>query len=598
MNNSNFSVATNYEFTDVYMFSDEEGGAPFIFRDDPKKVLRGDKGIPDELQAKFSFTQPQGVNGGLLTGIQNETTGLVFLGDLIDNQDCSIRALLAMCKLKDTYGQRVLLIGGNRDYNKIRLGFELYITCNGNLPWQGAGSFAEMVQNIKDAPCEFRKKDMPSYIESAKLKPWTNVLGAIQTNFTSGKITDRVKRIYAATLGAGAGLTLFKKELGDMFPSANMSSLNEDQMAKVLCAVQMMMSFRWEGLPADCADLNGLYLNFLEKSHALALFKIDGKYGVVSHGGFPVTYNIGQGNVVKTLTSPFGYIPEKAGFPTAAPLVTLINGLEKEKNNLIQKVQSLRDTGFSNEATDEAHNIINKFVHLTALSVLSEGANAFSSPIVGMQQIPIEARKGDLKVTLKGGSTKWINANKAKANANKKYLNTSGETIIAYDIFGHMPQGFVPTAYRAEGTSTLHVNLDISKVEGATNTYSFAMLHLEKGKIPEFIGRFKMPSIGNYKNLVKEFIGTIIYYRTPINDGPVKLLKNTQNTTRFANEKNLPIKVIANTKPPFTRRYYPLKSSNVETNLNLGVNSHLLFKGGRKHTRKAKHHKKRGTRKH
>lgn len=588
------------------MFSDEEGGAPFIFGKDTGVNVLGtnagkiaDEGIPEELQAKFTFTQPQGVNGGLLTGIRNETTGLVFLGDLIDNQDCSIRALQAMCKLKDTYGQRVLLIGGNRDYNKIRLGFELYITCGGKLPWEGAGTFAEMVQAIKDAPCEFRKKDLPSYIKSARLGPWNKNMTIIEQNFTSGKITDRVKRVYGATLGAGAGPALFKKELNDMYSTAGVKELSEDQMAKVLCALQMMMSFRWESLPADCADLNGLYLNFLEKSHALALFEIDGKYGVVSHGGFPVNYNIGKGNVAKTLTSPFGYIPNKAGFPTAAPLVTLINGLEQEKNNLIQKVQSLRDTGFSNEATDEAHNIISKFVHLTALSSLNngaDGANAFSSPIVGMQQIPIEARKGDLKVTLKGGSTKWINANKAKANENKKYLNTSGETIIAYDIFGHMPQGFVPTAYRAEGTSTLHVNLDVSKIEGATNSYSFAMLHLESGKTPEFLGRFKMPKYDgeSYTLNTKQYAGKIVYYRTDIPDGPVKLLKNSQNGSRFTSK--MPIDVVVE---GFARTY--MKGTNANKKLAIPLAATTLFEGGRrgkKHTRKAKKSHKKGTRKH
>lgn len=555
---------TKYTFSDVYMFSDEEGGAPFSFGSED------DEGIPTELKSKFDFLKPKNVDGGLLMGLKGDV-GLVFLGDLVDNEKCSIRALRSMCVLKEKYGDKVLLIGGNRDFNKIRMGLELYITSNGIKPWDGTTTFKDMVENLKQGTWTFRKEEPPSYLYDV-LDGWTRAfknttttkndvtttVPGIETVYASGGIAARLDKTFGPTMGVSKGQDNYMIELDAIYPGCGLIDFNttgqEEIRAKVICAVQMLMSFMWEGLPDELQILNGLYLHYLRRCHALAYFTIGDKKGLVSHGGFPTGFMDKGTPASRTLTSPFGFNPEQAKFTTPASLFTLINDLERDKNSLVDAVQSLRDIGYPKEATESAHLLISKFVHLTAPTVLPHGANAKASPIVGFQGVPIESRVGDITAKLEGGSLKWIEANLAKNEKNKKFLNTTGD-IIDYDIFGHAPQGFVPTAYRQQGTKTLHVNLDISKTDGQANNYSFTFLHLKDGESPEFIGRFRMPEHDIkkqiYKNTVKEHVGKVVYYRTAISDGAVSLLKNTQNASRFTDK--MPISVTANAS--FIRHY-------------------------------------------
>ena len=96
-----------------------------------------------------------------------------------------------------------------------------------------------------------------------------------------------------------------------------------------------------------------------------------------------------------------------------------------------------------------------------------------------------------------GHYTSWILNDKTKE---PKLFAESGDNLLSFNIFGHAPQYFNPTFYRNE--NTLHVNLDISKIEANTGNYnssnntSFAFLVIdgreEKLKI-SLIGRIKFP---------------------------------------------------------------------------------------------------------
>jgi hypothetical protein len=124
----------SYTFSDVWFFSDEEGGNPFRFNEDEGRLVDDNKGIPELMNSAFEMAEP-----GFITGLKGET-GLAFLGDLVDNERYSLRLLQTMITLKANHGNRVLLIGGNRDFNKIRIGFELFLqhSVTREVPWKNS----------------------------------------------------------------------------------------------------------------------------------------------------------------------------------------------------------------------------------------------------------------------------------------------------------------------------------------------------------------------------------------------------------------------------------------------------------------------------
>jgi hypothetical protein len=107
-------VESYYDLTGkkLYCFSDEEGGNPFKL---DGSFDTDEKGIFAELNADFSF------NNGLITEFKKDNVSFAFLGDLLDNSKFSIRILEKYITLKNIIPNRVILIGGNRDFNKIRM---------------------------------------------------------------------------------------------------------------------------------------------------------------------------------------------------------------------------------------------------------------------------------------------------------------------------------------------------------------------------------------------------------------------------------------------------------------------------------------------
>ena len=118
------SITPIYNLTGkkFFSFSDEEGGAPFKFSDAEEVYGNaGSKGQVLEHLKGFTFD-----TNGLLVDINDPSYALGFLGDLIDNREFSIRAMKTMIQIKEKYSDRVILIAGNRDFNKIRYGVELF----------------------------------------------------------------------------------------------------------------------------------------------------------------------------------------------------------------------------------------------------------------------------------------------------------------------------------------------------------------------------------------------------------------------------------------------------------------------------------------
>ena len=486
----------DYNFTELFCWSDEEGGNPF--RNWDKNA------ISDLLDSKFEFSAD-----GLLIGLK-EDVAIGFLGDLLDNEAYSIRVLQAMIRLKDTYPDRVLLIGGNRDFNKIRMGIELFLQAeDGTLPWTGIADKDGLLARLAK-PFGFRKTHPPEYLLDV-LPAWDSSMKEITTGYST-TIEARVNIMYGKTLGAP--LDMMKRELSDLFGFGG--GLASDIYAKLICTMQMVMSFHWDDLPEFLEPFNGLYLTYLRQCHVIASFRINGQTGIMSHAGMP------DGTIKgNRLTSPFGFQVTE-DMPDAM-LSIVLNEIEEEKNRLIEVVQGLRDRNYDTEtADDETNDLINKYVHMTAGAdakfPAESGVIAEASPIVGLQKVATSDRR-DIEVQLGGGTFGWIGRQKGQ----KIKKVSSGPTTIAYNIYGHAPQGFLPTAYRHTSEGTLHVNLDVSKLEEKANALSFVFLHID-GATTEFIGRIKFPkadkntagSITTYTGGATELPNTVHYYIEPI----------------------------------------------------------------------------------
>jgi len=487
----------------LYGYSDEEGGYPFRSDEDKAKgVIGGDPGVLKKLYENFEVGDASNImTYGLITGIKTNAS-LAFLGDLVDNEDRSIRCLLALIKLKEKYKERVILIGGNRDFNTIRMGIECYLTKkDGTLPWvDNDGEFFtidKFFQSLKTYSYKFRHTSTPTYLEN--VGAW-NEMGpdpanskrkisvrpinpAITTAFIQEENYSRIKDILSITMGAGNGKYLVT-ELDALFPGFNILSLTEGVKYKLICVMQMVMGFKWDSLPDFLSEYNGLYIRYLELSHVAAKFTIGAdKTGLLSHSGFP--FMKAPNGSEYTVTAPLGY---KSGTP--AGLDNILARIEAEKDELLLMVADARENGLTETNSD----LISKFVHLTATTTLPESPElpvyptaALGVPIVqGTSKKPRDRKQGFLRYQTGGA---WYETAPGEVHQLKR-VEEDG-TLINFDIFGHAPQGFLPTAFRNVKGGTLYVCLDVSKIEDVANKYSFAFIHLTETSC-EFFGRIVM----------------------------------------------------------------------------------------------------------
>jgi len=505
-------VESFYDLTGkrLYCYSDEEGGNPFSLK---KELGDSDsKGIFAQLDSDFVFKD------GLIVGLKKSDVAISFLGDLLDNSKYSIRLLQSFIKLKNENSNRVILIGGNRDFNKIRMGIELYFhdpTKPGldQLPWNGTNNFEELKGRLQNPMYnfQFRDKRVPEYLKNVKL--WDGAIGLLEAEYNKS-FHARLDTMFKKTKGINAfgdcGYTFIVDELNDMFalPEASKLRKGDEISARIICMIQMIMAFKWQGgeIPAYLEQFNGLYIKYLEQCHVISVFAITGKFGILSHSGYP-----------KKLTFPFGYDADNAIMKfSKGSLTNVVANIEREKNELILQVQDKKNNMYSYDAD----YMINKFVHLTAGTTFDnpEGAKAANSPVVWGQLTQTNQRQ-DIKVQIKGGNgfRSWID--KDVTQADKIYVNDEDGSIISYNIFGHAPQFFNPTLFKKSAGSTLHVNLDISKIEAnnansnASNNYSFAFLYIDGSGVDKIIGRIKLPEPYNIfphqRNSLSEIIKKI-----------------------------------------------------------------------------------------
>jgi hypothetical protein len=504
---------TFYDLTgkNVYFYSDEESGAPFIFN--TVYPASKEKGVDTQLNGDFVFSN------GLITGFKNDATVIGFLGDLLDNGKYSIRSLEAYINLKNAHPERVILIGGNRDFNKIRMGIELSFEDNikqglNKLPWHGTTDIQSLLARLTDSTFNFRfRSSVPDYLKNVGL--W-NAITNIDASGTSILERDynnvatpfhsRLDAMFRKTKGIG-GYKFIVDELNDLLPGNNFT-VGDEITAKFVCAIQMVMAFNWtdEELPEYLRRFNGLYIKYLELAHIIALFKINNKFGVLSHSGIPQKTTNSKFAIDKRLTSPFGYDWNNTQMNfKAGTLKNVLSGIEKEKIKLINEVQNKKMNTYESDSHKgiyaSTHATIDKFIHLTAGTTFTNGYGAKSenSPVVW--GLPIKTnQRTDISYQIGSGVgySDWMLEDSKYPN--KLYADTEGGEFISYNIFGHTPQYFNPSVYRDQ--QTLHINLDVSKIEAnqgnnnSANNYSFTFFYINGStKRESLLGRIKFPEI-------------------------------------------------------------------------------------------------------
>jgi hypothetical protein len=451
----------------LYCFSDIEGGNPFKLSDN--------NSINNELKENFIF------ENGLIVNFNKSNTALAFLGDLLDNQIYSMRLLKSFNNLKDKYNDRVILVGGNRDFNKIRMGIELFIQDErGDLPWTGTKNFDELKTRLSTVKFKFRLDSVPEYLQNVGL--WNKFIPDLLKLYPLGFV-ERLDGMFLQTLGISASYMFLLNELNEIYSLG--LTMKDELSAKIICTFEMIKSFNWGNLPEYLKEYEGAYMKYLNNTHIIALFKINNKYGLLSHSGIPQNTLDGKNN--RKLSYPMGYDYEK--IKIGSNLKTVISKLEEEKMELLKEVNNKRNENYS----FDKDVMINKFVHLTATTFCekSDGATPANSPVVWSQLIHTNLHD-DIKVQLGGdGYSSWLQNDKLKEHL---YVN-DGSDIISYNIYGHGPQYFNPTYFRKE--NTLHVNLDVSKIEAhrgnfnSSNSNSFAFFCI--GNKNKIMGKIKFP---------------------------------------------------------------------------------------------------------
>jgi hypothetical protein len=492
-------------------FSDEEGGAPFTFKDDEDLLQSVTDNQQNKTVVKALVESSFDCEDGLLTQIkQNIAVG--FLGDLLDNNDKSIRVLQKMITLKNQNMTSVILIGGNRDFNKVRMGIECYMTKDDALlPWYKStnemyATPKEFIDSLKTIEFKYRveTKDQIDYLTFGDY------------NFSSKN------RFQEMTKTLGFVSVNFYNEMKALFPDLNDEST--EILDRFTCAMQMILSFEWklDTIPTFFHDYVGLYTKYIELCHICALFKINDKYGFMSHAGYV------------HLTSPLGLDLNVTTVTDA--LLSIMKKSENEKITLLSQLSTLKDaTNQSYTQNLSLHTKIAKFVQLTAPEICNgKSCHKFAPIITQSARTSQEGYLKEIKLKITGGS--WKDDDE---KSQEKVKVSEGNEVISYNIYGHQPTCFFPTSNKTG--ETYHICLDVSKTDSDpnasySNNFSFALFIIEKPNSSiKFIGRTTLIKGENPKNNYDIDKTTHLYYNVDIIDDVL----NNEKWKKIMNLKEL-----------------------------------------------------------
>lgn len=474
----------------LVVFSDEEGGNPFW--KDRRKDSQGSN-------------DPIGLvcEDGLVTDVR-AGTGLAFLGDVQDNAAYSIRLMQRFLDMKLRKPDTVILIAGNRDVNKVRWADEAYITpkaSKGTL-WkyiqdQRLNTFIDIVQHVAE---NIQKGSLEWKFSSKQLVPvmdipqWSNLADKAGL-FDSRNSDNGFEDICRKTFGANDAVELMCSELQAlnlMHSSNNGRSVTRWEKNVAFALMSMVMSRVWksDSLPKVLSGYNGLYLKYLAACDLCAHVTTDHGVAFVSHSGYNDAFH-----------RIYNFVGMSYHGTTDATSVTQLEDVVRSMNALWHQAVGAMQ-GFSSDVMFRSTSQVQHAIHMSADSgehiTNSNGVrfNSRASVIAqpaGVFQDPRDRRHTNTHMVYKTKNTRgggqapskqeprltWQTA--VLTSQKIKYFNLYQDapssvhgSVVRFNIYGHQPRGMAPIVQEVNGT--YHIDMDVSKIEGQANNYSYALL--------------------------------------------------------------------------------------------------------------------------
>ena len=649
----NFSETT---IEKLYVCSDLEGSNPFKFGTIDEQIY--DDGMVYDMKMEYKIPindiemkdgenmvlTNNDVNGtvvdifktdlfaedGIITHI-DKNVALAYTGDLFDNRPYSLRLLKAMKQLKkDNLGQ-VIIIGGNRDYNKLRLGIELFMVDNktGKHPFQPSedGKLPTLESLVNSKSLKYIMETVPAYLIHDNWKDNGNKLDEAMVNVYINEepnANQRLKNILSKSFGAK--YQAYTREVDDLFSIQLLyisRELSDTKLNRLLSLLFMAMCFDWgedklvsetkkdingddvldkygKTIPDEDGimfnSLKGLIYRYMELMHPVAYFDFGGdtsKNGFLSHSG------------VMDFTAPLGFNPDAGTDET--DMKTIMRLLLEDKNTLLDEYNKLKDNPKNINNPDEYLTLV-RYIGITAPpheqhSIVTKGpakTNDFKTlnllktlnlPSVGGSRIYDKIFTSDMLPT-----DAFIDKYPSMKNLlTLRLIEQTGQSV-KYNIFGHEPNPFFPTV--DEKGKTLNIGLDVCKNDFGdkreNNNYSFAILQINKKKddIDKFIGRTKF---GYNTDMFEKFNDIkyrdkIIYYNTDITTFSLKfhidnkgkkhkqLILNLNSLYDSSDELNLQIR----TAGDFSRHFSIIPPPSPQPSPPAGGSKHICSKNCKK----------------
>jgi hypothetical protein len=547
------------EIEKLYVCSDLEGSNPFKFEPTDKVYdMKMEKqiSIMDEIEKKDGndmvlttedvknsvvsiFTTDLSATDGIITNI-GEKVALAYTGDLFDNRPYSLRLLKAMIQLKESKSKndRVIIIGGNRDYNKLRLGIELFMVDKTRQhPFQETTDrkLPSLKSLVERNDLQYVMTGVPEYLIHKKWKSGINTLDlAMKDVYEEINADKRLENILGKSFGAK--YQAYTREVYDIFSSE--LSRTAKKLNRLLSLLFMAMCFDWgennlvsetkiDSTGKEVTDedgrrfnsMKGLIYRYMQLMHPVAYFDFGGstnKNGFLSHSG------------VMDFTAPLGFNPGAGTDKTDMTIIMQL--LLDDKNKLLVEYNRLKDN-IKNIKDPNNYLTLVRYIGITAPphddhSIVTKGpgfTNNFKK----------------LNLPIVGGSIYnkiFSHDNYPMATFKDKYesinpvltlrLEQQEGQHVKYNIFGHQPNPFFPTVANEGGT--LNIGLDVCKNDFGdalhNNNYSFAILLINKNDKDKFIGRTKFGYNDDEKNINthdNEYKNRIMYYFNDIEKFPL-----------------------------------------------------------------------------
>jgi hypothetical protein len=511
-----------YDFSDktVHIFSDEEGGAPFRSEDNSK--LFG-----------LNFKQIKDTGKHIISGPKDKSA-LIFLGDIQDNSVHNIRLMQSFLQMKKDNPDHVILIGGNRDFNKVRMADEYYMLYDGSnailadtsiedsKKQQFTNFVHEILKNQTPLTFKWNQKDLvpgtldvtpwhkmnhvlfDKQLKDRVLRTYLDTFAAFNDDPTNPQQANIPDRDYAAKHVKNGEYFIFK-ELIDMgvYKEITDNNINKDiEIAIVACLFNMVASRCWpkENLKFTIDEnLIGLYVKYIAQCEICAIFKHGEKFGFVSHAGLPrfedkLTSELGLAldftNTIK------GLVTTSATHPSdSVKLEKIVSAYKTFTTTLGDLIETKQDVNKANHKLFRAEPLVKEIIRMSAPTKyeVTDEYNIYHhsmSPPVGWFDPygPIK-QKGLVShyhvVSLDGGAGSKYQRTVKEPLTYADLKKTPTATHVTWNIFGHQPRGVVPSVsvvdtsgdgLKLTDKTMYNICLDVSKIEGQTNENSYAMM--------------------------------------------------------------------------------------------------------------------------